>query len=355
MASLYKRKYSSGKNVWAIRYRVKGKEKLHTIGDVDKRTALKEYHRFCGILIEGKDKSKIYDNVLFEDFNNDYLDHCEIVKKPSTFERETRVLKLFGSFTGNMRMREIDRQMIDGYIRHRRSQISNKSNANISKSTINLELRHLKAIFNTAVAWGIIELNPLSGLKMLRVPGSSRPKYLKSEEVERVIEAHRGTDFENLVMFYLWTGVRLCEALSLTWDDIDFNTGEITIRASNSKSQKYRYISFQQDGKLSKILKSLKQRKDNKVFGPFDSRGKELPQWKSDTVCRIISKTCTSIGLNWASCHTFRHTFASHLAMEGVPLNTIKELLGHSSVKTTEIYAHLSKDHKIDMASKLPY
>ena len=142
---------------------------------------------------------------------------------------------------------------------------------------------------------------------------------------------------------------------AITWDDVDFIMGEITIKASNSKSQRYRYIGFKQDGKLGDILKSLNKRKDNKVFGPFDIRGKELPQWKADTVCRKISKTCSSIGLDWASCHTFRHTFASHLAMEGVPLNTIKELLGHSSVKTTEIYAHLTKKHKIDMASKLPY
>lgn len=355
MAFLYKRKYSSGKTVWVIRYRVAGKEKLHTIGDVDKRTALKEYHKICGLLIGGENKSEIYENVLFDDFKNDYLIHCGIVKKPSTKERESRVLKLFGDFTGNIKMRDINRHMIDGYIRHRRSQISIKSNTNISGATINLELRHLKAIFNTAVTWRIIELNPINGLKMLRIPGSSRPKYLKAEEVEQVINAFRGTDLESLVLFYLWTGVRLREALSLTWDDVDFNIGEITIRASNSKNQRYRYIGFKQNCKLDKILRSLKKRKDNKVFGPFDARGKELPQWKADTVCRRISKTCSSIGLDWASCHTFRHTFASHLAMEGVPLNTIKELLGHSSVKTTEIYAHLTKKHKIDMASKLPY
>ncbi|MHA2218462.1 MAG: tyrosine-type recombinase/integrase [Candidatus Hodarchaeales archaeon] len=332
MAFLYKRKYSSGKTAWAIRYRTEGAEKLHTIGDVDKRTALKEYHKFCGMLIEGINKSEKYDNVLFDDFKNDYLAHCGIVKKPSTMEREARVLKLFHDFTGNIRMREIDRQTIDGYIRHRRSQISNKSNANISRSTINLELRHLKAILNTALTWGIIVLNPLNGLKMLRIAGNSRPKYLKAAEVEHVIRAFRGTDFQNLVMFYLWTGVRLREALSLTWNDIDFNIGEITIRASNSKSQRYRYIGFKQDGKLGKILKSLKKRKDNMVFGPRDEKGIELPQWKPDTVSRKISKTCSSIGLDWASCHTFRHTFASHLAMAGVPLNTIKELQDHRNL-----------------------
>ncbi len=190
---------------------------------------------------------------------------------------------------------------------------------------------------------------------MFRIARSSRPKYLKVEEVEQIIKAFRGTDFENLVMFYLWTGVRLREALSLTWDDIDLKKCQTTIRASNSKSKRFRYIGFDKNSSLGKMLCSLQKRKDNKVFGPWDEKGNEIAKWKPDTVSKRISKTCSSIGLDWASCHTFRHAFASHLVMEGIPLNTIKELLGHSSVKTTEIYAHLTTKHKIDMASKLPY
>jgi len=103
------------------------------------------------------------------------------------------------------------------------------------------------------------------------------------------------------------------------------------------------------------MLKSLKRRYDNRVFGPEDSQGNELPQWTSDYVGRTISKICTKIGLEWATCHTFRHTVASHLVMQNVPLYTIKELLGHSTIKTTEIYAHLADSHKSEMISKPPY
>lgn len=53
--------------------------------------------------------------------------------------------------------------------------------------------------------------------------------------------------------------------------------------------------------------------------------------------------------------HTLRHTYASHLAMRGVPLNSIAELLGHQDPVTTKIYAHLSKSHLQDMAKRLDY
>jgi len=62
-----------------------------------------------------------------------------------------------------------------------------------------------------------------------------------------------------------------------------------------------------------------------------------------------------AILLDWANCHSLRFSYASHLAMAGVPLYAIKELLGHSTIKTTEIHAHLAEKHKTDMASKLPY
>jgi len=53
--------------------------------------------------------------------------------------------------------------------------------------------------------------------------------------------------------------------------------------------------------------------------------------------------------------HTFRHTYASHLAMKGVPLNTIGALLGHEDSRTTKIYAHLSKSHLKEMTDRLSF
>jgi len=291
----------------------------------------------------------------FSKFQNNYLAHCSLIKQSSTWNREKRVLKTFGKFIGDIDLNTIDRQLIDNYIKYRLEQKTNKPNGIVSKSTVNLELRHLKAIFNIAVSWNIIKKNPFWGVNMLRVPESDCPKYLTIAEIKKVRATVKNTEWQNIVDFYLWTGVRLQEALSLTWNEINFENGIITIKSTNSKSKRNRFTGFTPDGELGKMLLSLKKRKDNKVFGPPNINGKERPQWKVDTVCRNISKVCSQIGLEWATCHTFRHTFASHLIMQGVPLYTVKELLGHSTIKTTEIYAHLADYHKSKMIAKLPY
>ena len=349
MASLQKRKYKSGKTAWVIYYRINGKLKIHTIGDTDKRTAQREFHKFCSKLIEDDfDEEDIVEST-FSKFQNNYLTHCSLTKQSSTWDREKRVLKTFGKFIGDIELNIIDRQLIDNYIKYRLEQKTVRPNGIVSKSTVNLELRHLKAIFNIAVRWNIIKKNPFWGVNMLRVPESDCPKYLTIAEIKKVRATVKNTEWQNIIDFYLWTGVRLHEALSLTWNEIDFKNGIITIKSTNSKSKRNRFTGFALDRELGKMLLSLKKRMDYKVFGPPDFDEKERPQWKVDTVSRKISKICSSIGLEWASCHTFRHTFASHLIMAGVPLYTVKELLGHSTIKTTEIYAHLAAQHKSDM------
>ena len=100
---------------------------------------------------------------------------------------------------------------------------------------------------------------------------------------------------------------------------------------------------------------SQKRRGDDQVVGPLDKDGKDLTQWCEWWVGRFISRSLTGIGLPWATCHTFRHTFASHLVMAGVPLFTVQRLLGHSHIETTMIYAHLAPEHNEEMMAKLPY
>ena len=95
----------------------------------------------------------------------------------------------------------------------------------------------------------------------------------------------------------------------------------------------------------------MEHRKDNKLFGPENNK----EQWLYSWVSRKISKVLSQNGFPWASCHTFRHTYISHLVMSGVPLTTVKEIVGHSSYVTTLKYAHLADGFKEEMVGKRPY
>ena len=270
------------------------------------------------------------------------------MKAPRTLAREKKVFENFVTFTGDLELRSLEAITMENYRRHR-------LDAGISPATINLEFRHLKVAFNTAKRWKLIEQNPLDGIRYIRIPQSEFPRYLSIEEIKKTLDAFKESEFEPIVRFYLGTGARLGEALSLTWPDIDLRRGQVIIKGINSKGKRNRVIPLKYSPSVIEMLSNLKKRKDGKIFGPFTKRGKELPQWSEWWVGRHISKVLTSIGLPWATCHTFRHTFASHLVMAGVPLFTVQRLLGHAQIDTTMIYAHLAEDHSAEMMAKLPY
>jgi len=225
----------------------------------------------------------------------------------------------------------------------------------ISPSIVNLEFRYLKVAFNTAIRWELIAKNPLENINYIKVSQSEQPKYLELEEITTVKNAFKNTGFAQIVEFYLSTGSRLGEALTLTWNDVDFKNNRILIRGINSKGKRNRFIPLKYSPGLKDMLKAMKKREDGKVFGPFDKKGKEQPQWREWWTGRFISKTLTKIGLPWATCHTFRHTFASYLSMAQIPIFTLQKLLGHAQIETTMIYSHLAPEHKDEMMGKLPY
>ena len=155
---------------------------------------------------------------------------------------------------------------------------------------------------------------------------------------------------KDLIEFYLLTGARLNEALILTKDDIDFRRGLIKIPGTYTKNKRHRIISFKTDRKLTRLLINLLIREDNYLFGnPSGDR------WSSKWVSSKISHKLSDNNFPWASCHTFRHTYISHLVMSGVPITTVKEIVGHSSISTTLKYAHLAPSHTQEMISTRPY
>jgi len=142
------------------------------------------------------------------------------------------------------------------------------------------------------------------------------------------------------------TGLRRGEILHLTWADVDLLQRELIVRGDNAKSGKTRHIPLNNEA-----LTPLQQwRSDSKptewVFAGHD--GKCMLAVK--TSWKGVLHSAAIVDFRW---HDLRHHFASRLVMNGVDLNTVRELLGHSDLSMTLRYAHLSPEHKADAVAKL--
>lgn len=206
----------------------------------------------------------------------------------------------------------------------------------LSEDSINHFLSTLSTCLKTAVEWDIIKTIPR--IKRLKVP-PKKFDYLTEDEADKILAQSEGL-IKEMIFFALKTGVRFGELIALDWDDIDFQEKQITIRRSivrgvmgTTKSNKIRYIPL-----ISSVADMLNKRYKSHGF-VFIRHGTHFSQHYS---CKKLYQACRKAGVRKIGWHKLRHTFASHLAQNGVAIQAIKELLGHSDITTTMRYAHLS-------------
>lgn len=212
-------------------------------------------------------------------------------------------------------------------------------------------MRTLKAAFNIAIEWRYILTNPFVKVKFKKGQ-KKKPIFITRDELEEILNQTELKKMKNIFIFAFNTGCRLGEITSLRWQNIDLKKNIIIIGDNlfTTKNEKQRIIPISKE--LLPILKTLskKEKKSlNFVFGKTNSFS-----FSNDYVSRNFKKACRKAKMkDEVHFHTLRHSFASNLAMKGVPLIVIKELLGHSSITTTEIYSHTNMDALQSAVSQL--
>ena len=152
---------------------------------------------------------------------------------------------------------------------------------------------------------------------------------------------HFGDHLTPAVLLSMNTGLRRGELLGLTWDRVDLLNKVLTVVGSTSKSGQTRHVPLN-DEALSVLKKWREQNPDAVRVFYIDTGFKSA--WRTLLNASEIAK------FRW---HDLRHHFASKLAQAGVPLNTIRELLGHASLAMTIRYAHLAPDQKREAVALL--
>lgn len=214
-------------------------------------------------------------------------------------------------------------------------------------NTINQELKLIRTAINHArYRWGVVMDNPVVNQQRLKA-GLLRLRYLTYVEAARLLSCAPTEHLRLFMQLALHTGCRKNELLTLAWTDIDDARALLKLRAENTKGAKPRSIPLNRRAmEAVEALKRLRVAGVSWVFSkPNGSRIK--------TIYWHFKKALQAAGIEDFRVHDLRHTFASWLVSEGVELIKVRDLLGHSSIKMTERYAHLMPDRLLEAVQVL--
>ena len=328
MAKVFKHKKD---NCWWLDYSI-GKKRFRKKVGPDKVQAQRILNKK---LVEIADKKFLgIERITFEKFSEKYLENTKSNNKPSSVRRKRVALKNLMPYFGDKNLNEITPLMIEEYKNERLKK-------GISNATFNRERTCLHHMFKKAIDWNFVKENPVAKVSPLK-ENNERVRYLTKEELKKLLKACPKW-LREIVITAIATLMRKSEILSLKWDDVNFR--QKLIKVINPKSGKDEYVPL--NSSLAKMLSKIKRHPNN----PFVFCNEDGLHRKS--VDRAFKRALEASGVKNFKFHDLRHTGSSYLAMDGVPIKTIQELLRHKYLTTTLRYAHLSPVHKQQAIEKL--
>ncbi len=194
-------------------------------------------------------------------------------------------------------------------------------------------------LFLSAVRYAysnLLKKDPTAGIKRPKRE-KKIPSVLSKEEVNLLINSIDTKKSRLMVSLMYACGMRVSELINLKISDLNFNEKIGHIRQAKGRKDRIFNIPEFLFEDLKKHAEMQKERNEEYLFtGP---KGKLSER----NIQKIVSSAARRAGINkHVSCHTLRHSFATHLLEKGVSIRVIQSLLGHSSISTTELYTHIS-------------
>ncbi len=289
--------------------------------------------------------------------------------KPSTFQRYEGIYRKYikNSDIAGLKLKDCNTIKLQKFFN------------DLSKTYSYSQLRYLcdvmRNFFNWCIDSGYILKNPclkieIKGNKseIIKRKKENKIEILNEDEIKRIKEFIKGTEFELLFLLDLSTGLREGELLALTWDDINLN--KKTLRIEKSVKEVYVYddennrhietivqipktmTSFRTIPIPSTIISKLKKVKNKNGIIFHDENMNYL---KAKNVSYKWKKVLKGCNIPHKKFHSIRHTYASTLLKNGVDIQTVAELMGHSAIAITQIYLHSTSDQKYNAVNKLNY
>ncbi|MEO8417013.1 MAG: tyrosine-type recombinase/integrase [Ginsengibacter sp.] len=239
-----------------------------------------------------------------------------------------------------------------------RSWLASLKEAKITSKTINRKISTLKSFFKYQLKMDIIEVSPMSAIGSLKI-SRRLPSFVEQKDINTLFnyvefpDSWEGKTNRLLLLIFYHTGIRLSELINLKESQIDTSNGTIKVVG---KGNKERVIPVNNE-----LLRQISAYISEKKTPGINVKNIFLLELKKGTrlytkyVYNVVHKYLGQVSTNERkSPHVLRHSFATHLTNNGADINAIKELLGHSSLASTQIYTHNSID-KLKEVHKLAH
>lgn len=212
-----------------------------------------------------------------------------------------------------------------------------ESDKMMTPQRVNRYVEWLRHVLNVAVREGKLASNPVLKLSMYKEP-KGKTRFLSVEE-ETVLLGNLGPIHGAWARLAILTGLRQAEQFRLRWRDVDLERGILTLPSTKAGGVQYAHLNEE----AKAILRGFDSWQRSKWV--FPSENPATPLDARNFYSRVWMPAVKKAGIEWATWHDLRHTFASRLAMNGHNEGTIAALLRHSTTALVKRYAHLSPSH----------
>jgi len=275
--------------------------------------------------------------IKFFEFAEMYLKNYAKVNKRSWKDDEYRIEANMNPFFGNYELQNITPLLIEKY-RVKRLETG------VAKSTVNREITIMKKMFNLAIDWNLTNVNNVLKVKLFSEKDTQKERILTEEEEFKLL-AESPDYLKPILITALNTGMRKGEILNLKWNQVDFN--KRTVRVEHTKGGRNRIIPIN-DPLYQLLMKAKDLNGKNTYIFPNPKTGLPFTDVK-----KSFKNSCKRAGIDDLRFHDLRHTCATRLIESGTDIITIRDILGHFSVRVTQRYTHSNQNQKKEAVERL--
>ena len=284
-----------------------------------------------------------------------YLEYCEYRK-----ELDRKTLKAYRidlrQYFEYICVDEPDKEKIEEYVTHLHKSYKQK--------TVKRKIASIKAFFNYLEETEIIAESPFRKIKVKFKETVTLPRIIPREEIEKLLNHMYQCLNENdkasrkfmlrdvaVIEVFFATGARVYEISNIRDDSINLNTGLIRLMGKGGKE---RYVQISNTSILEVLKKYYDENEQSiKKSGYFFVNNRES-RYTEQSIRLMLKKYTKQAGIERnITPHMFRHSFATYLIEEGVDVSCVQQILGHSSIKTTQIYIHIAAKKQAEILKEL--